>query len=300
MRARALLLPLITALAVGTAAPTWAHHDCGNEKSQDDKEREACEKEREKREKEQEQREKERERRKDKDGKDEDKDGKDRDRYTPPPPPREEWPERETARTELRISASAELVADWVPDRYQVALSGGKATILVTARTFQGDGGATAVVHEASVVISAPDVSAGVHAYLLWQVTDAQWLGAKLQRVGLPVHVLSAPYTSTSAGLAAQVQGTVSMGDVAYSFQGSVQESAGASTGTPTVVWYDGFLGTVRASTTCSECGTPGQGAVLVTADADSRVAAYLSAEVAVTPASFVRSSGVTVAVVVA
>lgn len=293
MRARALLLPLITALAVGTAAPTLAHHDCGNEKSQDDQDREACEKEREKREREQEQREKEQ-------GKRKGKDGKGRDQYTPPPPPREEWPERETARTELRISASAELVADWVPDRYQIALSGGKATILVTARTFQGDGGATAVVHEASVVISAPDVSAGIHAYLLWQVTDAQWLGAKLQRVGLPVHVISAPYTSTSAGLAAQVQGSVSLGDVAYSFQGSVQESAGASTGTPTVVWYDGFLGTVRASTTCSECGTPGQGVVLVSADADSRVAAYLSAEAAVTPASFVRSSGVTVAVVVA
>ena len=194
---------------------------------------------------------------------------------------------------------SADLVTDWVPARYQVALSGGDATVLITARTFTGDGGATTVVHEASVVITAPDRTAGVHSYLLWQVTDAQWLEAKLQRVGLPVHQLSAPYSSTSAGLAAQVSGAVALGDVEYSFQGSVRESAGASTGTPTVVWYDGFLGTVRAATTCSTCGTPGEGAVMVSADADSRVAAYLSAEVAITPVSFVRSTGTTVAVVV-
>lgn len=291
MRIRA-ALPLL-ALAGGlTAAPALAHHDCGNQKSQDQKEREACEKEREKREKEQQQREREQSRRgKGKGG---------RGSNTPPPPPREEWAERETARTELRVAASAELVADWVPQRYQVALSGGKATVLITARTFQSDGGATAVVHEASVVIAAPDASAGVHSYLLWQVTDASWLGAKLQRVGLPVHVLSAPYTSSSAGLAAQVQGQVALGDVAYSFQGSVRESAGASTGSANVVWYDGFLGTVRASTACTTlCGTPGEGAVLLSADADSRVGAYLAAEVALTPVSFVRSDSTTVALVV-
>jgi len=283
MRARA-VLPVLAAVATLLAAPASAHHDCGNEKSNDKKQREACDKAREERKQEQRRR---------------GKDGKGRGHYTPPPPPREEWAERETARTELRISASAELVANWVPDRYQIALGGGKATVLVTARTFQGDGGVMAVVHEASVVVSAPDMSAGVHSYLLWQVTDAQWLGAKLQRVGLPVHVLSAPYTSASSGLAAQVQGSVALGDVEYAFQGSVRESAGASTGAPAVVWYDGFLGTVRASTTCTTCGTPGQGAVVLTADSTSRVSTYMSAEIAVTPVSFVRSTGATVALVV-
>ncbi|HVF20513.1 MAG TPA: hypothetical protein VNA14_09750 [Mycobacteriales bacterium] len=288
MRARAALLPLIAVLAIGTAAPTWAHHDCGNEKSQDEKEREDCERERRKREQERDSARK------------PGKGGKGRGgSYTPPPPPREEWTERETARTELRVSASAELVADWVPGRYQVALSGGKATVLITARTFPGEDGGTAVVHEASVLITSPDASAGVHSYLLWQVTDVQWLEAKLRRVGLPVHRLSAPYTSSSAGVLAQVQADVALGDVDYSFVGSVRESAGASTGTPSVIWYDGFLGRVRASTTCTTCGTPGEGVVSLSAAAGSRVAAYVSGEVTVTPASFVRSSGTTVAVVV-
>ncbi|HVE99431.1 MAG TPA: hypothetical protein VNA12_09655 [Mycobacteriales bacterium] len=296
MRARA-VLPVLATLTTLLVAPAWAHHDCGNEKSQDKKEREACEKAREerKREREREVRERGRSGKDAKGGK-----GGKGGQYTPPPPPREEWNEVETARTELRVAVSAELVADWVPNRYQVALSGGKATVFITARTFQGEGGVTTVLHEASVAITAPDRSAGVHSYLLWQVTDAPWLAKKLERVGLPMHQLSAPYTSTSAGLAAQVRASVSLGDVVYSFEGSVQESAGASTGTPTVIWYDGFLGTVRAGTTCTTaCGTPAQGVVVLSAEPDSRVGAYMSAEVAITPVSFVRSTGTTVAVVV-
>ena len=287
MRARA-VLPTLALLGAVAAAPAWAHHDCGNQKSQDEKQRESCANAREVRE-----REREREIREGKGA----KGGKGGDRRTPPP--REEWAETATVRTQLRLAVSAALVADWIPRRYQASVSGGNAIVFITARSFTTQGGATAVVHEATVAITAPDASAGVHSYLLWQVTDAAWLEAKLARVGLPVHRLSAPYTSSSAGVLAQVQADVALGDVDYSFQGTVRESAGASTGTPTVVWYDGFLGTVRASTTCSTCGTPGEGMVMVSAAAGSRVAAYLSGEVTVTPASFVRSTGTTVAVVV-
>ena len=287
MRARAVLSSVLLAGVVVAGAPALAHHDCGNEKSQDAKEREACERERERREQEQARK-----------GGGSKSQGKGRE-SAPPSPPREEWAEQDTSRTELRLVVSADLVADWVPDRYQVALDGGSATIYITARAFTGAEGATAVVHEASVEVSAPDGSAGVHSYLLWQVTDAQWLEAKLRRVGLPVHRLTAPYTSTSAGVLAQVQADVALGDVDYSFTGSVRESAGASTGTPTVIWYDGFLGPVRAATTCTTCGTPGEGVVSVSAGAGSRVAAYLSGEVHLTSASLVRSSGATVAVVV-
>jgi hypothetical protein len=271
MRARAVLTSILVAGLLG-AAPAWADHDCGNGKSHDGKDKEKCRKD--------------------------DRRGH-RPGERPPPPPREEWTEAETARTELRFAVELAVVADDVPDRYQVAMSGGRATVVITARSFQTAPDSTAVVHEASVLISAPDASAGVHAYLLWQVTDIEPLAAKMRRTGLPVHVLAAPYTTTSAGVAARLQADVALNEAAYSFTGSVEESAGASTGSPNVVWYDGSFGTVRASTTCSPCGTPGSGAVVVSTDSTSRVSTYLSAEAAVTPASFVRSSGVTVAQVI-
>ncbi len=268
------------ALLVGLVAVpplAWADHDCGNGKSQDQHDEDKdCKKDRD-------------EHRRQRGG-----------RSTPPPPPREEWTERGAARTEFRLSVQASVVAPYVPARYQVALSGDRATVVVTARSFEGDtADSSTVLHEASVLVTAPDASAGVHAYVMWQVTDSSGLAAKLRRMGLPVTQLAAPYSSTSAGVAAHLRGDVDLAGASYSFVGSVSESAGASTGTPAVLWYDGALGTVRVTTTCAPCGTPGTGAVALSASADSRVATFMSAEANVTPASFVRSSGTSVALVV-
>lgn len=273
MRARPILAAALLAGLLAGPAAALADHDCGNGKSQDhhDDDRD-CKKQKD----------------------------RDRGRRHTPPPPREEWPERDTARVELRLSVDVSVVAPSVPHRYQIALSGGRATVLVTARSFEdGTPGTVAVLHEASVLVTAPDGSAGVHAYVMWQVTDSAGLAARLRRMGLPVTELAAPYSTTSVGVAAQLQADVDLAGAGYSFVGSVSESAGASTGTPNLLWYDGALGTVRVSTTCGPCGTPGTGAVALSASADSRVSTYISAEAAVTPASFVRSSGVSVAVVV-